>query len=66
MKNQIEVEVDVEDPSGHVEPIITFEEEAEEVVLLWDNRNMKRSIRELARNAEAGDKESKSILDYYR
>ncbi|KAG1683402.1 Inositol 1,4,5-trisphosphate receptor [Nymphon striatum] len=65
VRNQTEVEVDVENRDGTVEPLVTYEEE-EEVTLIWDNRTKHRSIQELAANASLGIYEDKIVIDYYR
>ncbi|CAM1322938.1 ITPR1 (predicted), partial [Pycnogonum litorale] len=65
VRNQIEVEVDVEGIDGNIEPMITIEEE-EEVMLMWENRNKKCTIRDLANNMIHGNKEDRNILEYYR
>ncbi|XP_022242608.1 inositol 1,4,5-trisphosphate receptor type 1-like [Limulus polyphemus] len=65
VRTQMEVEVNIPSSDGHVDSLITLEEE-ENVVLFWDNENESRSIRELAAGVTDGNKDDKSILDYYR
>lgn len=65
VRTQMEVEVEVENPTGEIEPMVTIEEE-EDVVLFWDNGRKSKSVRELAAGALEGTKEDQSILSYYR
>ncbi|XP_076363094.1 inositol 1,4,5,-trisphosphate receptor isoform X2 [Tachypleus tridentatus] len=65
VRTQMEVEVNIPRSDGHVESLLTLEEE-ENVVLFWDNENESRSIRELAAGVTDGNKDDKNILDYYR
>ncbi|KPM03397.1 inositol 1,4,5-trisphosphate receptor type 1-like protein [Sarcoptes scabiei] len=65
VKTSVEVELEMEKPSGKIVPIVTTEEE-EEVILIWDNGKQNRSIRELSCNARKGAVEDQHILDYYR
>jgi len=60
------------DDSGPSQPVISFEEE-EEVVLVWAGGKKHKSIRELSVAAQEQDdkssketKEDKEVLSYYR
>lgn len=65
VRTQMEVEMEVPNTEGEVEPVVTIEEE-EDVVLFWDNGRKSKSVRELAAGAIDGNKEDQSILSYYR
>lgn len=61
----MELELEVPNTAGEVEPVVTIEEE-EDVVLFWDNGRKSKSVRELAAGAADGNKDDLAILSYYR
>lgn len=65
MKTSVEVELEMENQSGEIVPIVTTEEE-EEVILIWDNGKQTRSIRELSYSAQDGNVDDCNLLQYYR
>ncbi|GIY45876.1 inositol 1,4,5-trisphosphate receptor type 1 [Caerostris extrusa] len=64
VRTQLEVEVEVENQTGELEPMVTIEEE-EDVVLFWDNGRKSKSVRELASGAANGIKEDQHQLDLF-
>lgn len=65
MKTSVEVELEMENQSGEIVPIVTTEEE-EEVILIWDNGKQTRAIRDLSYSAQDGNVEDRNLLQYYR
>lgn len=66
----MELEVDQSDDltSSPGEPVITFEEEEEEVILFWSDGRKHKGIRELsmAATVQETSREDMDILTYYR
>nr|KAG5704617.1 hypothetical protein BaRGS_031881 [Batillaria attramentaria] len=66
VRTQVEMEMEMESTDGEpVDQIITVEED-EEVMLLWNNGQTQKGIRELAMAAAENLKEDKDVLQYYR
>ena len=70
VKTQVEVEMEVETPDeGNNEERIVSIEEEEEVVLMWNNSEKNKGIRELAMGIMDNikdEKEDREVLEYYR
>ncbi|XP_076468931.1 inositol 1,4,5-trisphosphate-gated calcium channel ITPR1-like isoform X4 [Babylonia areolata] len=66
VRTQLEMEMAVDNADGQpVDQIITVEED-EEVMLLWNNGDNQKGIRELAMAAAENIKDDKEIMQYYR
>lgn len=62
LTTSVEVELDIENQSGEMVPIVTTGKK-EEVLLVWDNGKKSRSINDLSQN---GSPEDRTLLEYYR
>lgn len=62
LTTSVEVDMEVENQSGEMVPMITIGKK-EEVLLAWDNGKKRRSINELSQN---GSPEDHTLLEYYR
>uniref|UniRef100_A0A1B6EDM6 Inositol 1,4,5-trisphosphate receptor n=1 Tax=Clastoptera arizonana TaxID=38151 RepID=A0A1B6EDM6_9HEMI len=63
MKTQVEIEHEID--SSDLEPLLNIETD-EEVLLLWQNREVSRALVSLSQDAKLGKQNEQALLDYYR